>query len=631
VAREDSSQETLTERQRFIAWGLALFCALSRFFALSRTLWDWDEVLFTMAMRDYDVTLHHPHPPGFPAYIVLGHLARFFTPTDFRALQAVNLIASVLVFPAMFLLARELRFRFSTSAVAATLFAFLPNIWFFGGGAFSDVPSIVIVTFAAALYLRSCPSPGLRPASPRLHGERGDESASRHDSQLSPLSPRERGEGGRRPGEGRAAYLVATVLLAIAIAIRPQNILVGLVPGFLATRKRRWWEIAVAIIIGIVIVGSAFGGAVYATGSWHEYKRVVREHGDYISRVDSFHNPARPPLWRLFDRFFVKQYESPPLSILISIFVLISAVGAIRSRDRRIGRLALMFGPFAIFAWLMLDRFSVSRFSIGYLPLFAILAADGIARVAAALKRASLEPAIGAVLIGLFFAYTFPVLAIVRRQETPPIQALRAVAQHIDPHRDQLFVALPLSVFVDLVLPDMPYVRVLDDRAIPLSVDKRAWLLAESEHAAPGDFLASWPHNQLWNIARRHYFDVKLERVRNVAQFVSGWRQFESTKYDQWRTMDAESVTILPSLDSDRAELRIQFRVPDDVLAHKPVISLSINGRVLDRIKLTEQNFEHDYESVPASAGGPAKLEIRIENAGSGATLQLRYLSWGPA
>src|SRR3954468_2366737 len=116
--------------QRRFYWSAAAVCALSRFLAMARSPWDWDEALFCLGLRSYDVTQHHPHPPGFPVYIAVAKLFRLFIPSDFRALQTVNLIAGILVFPAMFLLARELRTRFETSMIAATLFAFLPNVWF---------------------------------------------------------------------------------------------------------------------------------------------------------------------------------------------------------------------------------------------------------------------------------------------------------------------------------------------------------------------------------------------------------------------------------------------------------------------------------------------------------------------
>jgi hypothetical protein len=262
-----SPPEPLTPRQRTIFRIVALACAVTRFFAVSRSVWEWDEALFTMAMRDYDVTMHHPHPPGFPLFIAMAKLVRLVVPDDFRALQVINVIAAMLVFVAIFAFARELRLRFATCVSAGALFAFFPNVWFFGGGAFSDIPSIVLVLFAITLLLK-----GVRD---------------------------------------RNAYWLGTLLLALAIGIRPQNLLVGLVPGFLATRNRRWWEILVALLIGVVIVGAAFGSAIYATGSLHEYQRMVREHGEYIARIDSFQSEDRPPLWRIVDRFFIKQYQSP--------------------------------------------------------------------------------------------------------------------------------------------------------------------------------------------------------------------------------------------------------------------------------------------------------------------------------
>src|SRR5688500_3340522 len=95
----------LTSRERLTALLLALFVALTRWFALSKTLWDWDEALFALALRDYDVSAFHPHPPGFPLFIGLAKLI----PADaFHALQSIAFVSSLFVFPAMFFLARAL-------------------------------------------------------------------------------------------------------------------------------------------------------------------------------------------------------------------------------------------------------------------------------------------------------------------------------------------------------------------------------------------------------------------------------------------------------------------------------------------------------------------------------------------
>src|SRR5437016_1458587 len=112
VSTQDSGLRT---QHLVILTTLAVLVALSRFVALSRSIWDWDEGLFCLALRDYNVVLHHPHPPGFPLFIGAAKLVRMVIGDDFHALRAVSLIASMFVFPALYALARALRFSFRTS------------------------------------------------------------------------------------------------------------------------------------------------------------------------------------------------------------------------------------------------------------------------------------------------------------------------------------------------------------------------------------------------------------------------------------------------------------------------------------------------------------------------------------
>lgn len=577
--------ERLTNLQRAIVIAAALVCAATRLLAVARSLWDWDEALFTMAMRDYDVTMHHPHPPGFPVFIAMARLVRFVVPDDFRALQTVNVIAAMLVFVAMFLFARELRLRFTTCVSAGALFAFFPNVWFFGGGAFSDIPSIVLVLFAVTLLLK-----GVRD---------------------------------------RNAYWIGTLLLALAIGIRPQNLLVGLVPGFLATRNRRWWEILIALLIGVVVVVAAFAGAIYATGSLPEYQRMVREHGDYIARIDSFRSAARPPLWRISDRFFIKQYQSPLLSVVASLFVVVSVVGAVRERRRSLLVNALTFLPFAIFAWLMLDRFSISRFSIGYQPMFAIFAADGIARVAK--KR---EWMLSAALAIAFVAYTFPALTPVRNEVAPSILAAQAAMQRVDPEREQLFVGHTMMVFLDLLAPGMPYTRVVDDRAMAMAAPERAWLLAEVTKTPREGLIFRRERGHLWNIARRHYFEIKLAPLTARPRFISGWYAPESMETNQWRWMSGHSVTLLPPVRGE-AILRMHVGVPGELIPRKPTVTVKLNGRVVGQVPVTSDSIERDFRIDPAPRGLPNVLELSIDQTvlprheSRELGLRLRYLAWG--
>jgi len=587
----------LTRNQRLAFRLMAVVCAASRFLAMARSLWDWDEALFCLGMRSYDVSSHHPHPPGFPLYIALGHVARFFTHSDFRALQSLNLIAGMLLFPAMFLLARELRLRFDVALTASALLVFFPNVWFFGGAAFSDVPSLTLVVFAVAMLFRGC--------------------------------------------RNAEAYLVGTFVLALAIGIRPQNFLVGLVPGVLATWYRiraNWRDVVFAALLGTAIVVIAFGGAAWVTGSVDRYLTTIQQHGDYITRIDSFRSPSRPPLWRLFDRFFIKQYESPPLSVLTSIFVLISIFGAIRRRDASIGWAALTFTPFAIMAWLMLDRFSVSRFSIGYIPMFAIFAVDGIRR--AVRDRADLTFAVGGALIVTFIAWTWPALTPVRNEISPSVLAVQAAQQHLDPARDHLFVAFNMTPFVQYFAPSMQFTRVMDDRAMPLSDGVRhPWLLAEDESMPRSGYVFRRDRGHLWDIARRHYFECSVEPMTRLPQYVEGWYQPEQIGIDEWRWMGRRSVTKLPPANG-KTKLRLLWDSPGEIAALKPVVTVKLNGVVLERFAATT-HVERDYKVEPAANGVPNVLELETTQVLAPSRkhigddprelgLQVRYLSWGP-
>jgi len=587
----------LTARERLSFWAIALVCAASRIPAISKSLWDWDEALFCLGMRGYDVTSHHPHPPGFPVYIAMGHVARLFIHDDFRALQSINILASLLVFPAIFLLARELRLGVATSCIAGALCAFFPNVWFFGGTAFSDVPSIVLVVFAVVFLLRGCRS--------------------------------------------SKSYLIGAVLLALAAGIRPQNFSIGLAPGLIATwyRRRSWRDVGFAALIGIVVVGIAFGGAIAATGSFDRYMTSVREHGEYISRIDSFRSPERPPLWHLFDRFFVKQYDWTPLSIVVTLFVVVSIIAAIRNRHRGLLINFLTFAPFAITAWLMLDRFSISRFSIGYIPMFAVFAADGIDRVAGG--REKLAALIGAALTLAFAIWTFPALTHPRTTPAPSVLGVETALHRLDPNRDDLFVAAAMVPFVQVLAPKMPFITVQDERALPLSIGARTpWLLAEIDMTRPLGYVFRRPKDHLWNIARRHYFDVALEPITRHARFLTGWYGPERLGNAEWQWMASHSATLLPPASGETV-LRLQYEIAGELVPERPVITIALNGKILDRFPATQAHYEHDYKVMPAVNGKSNRLEMSIDktyNAVKRRTGQdprdlgiaLRWLAWGP-
>jgi len=370
--------EPLTRGERIAFRACALFAAVMRWPAKSLTLWDWDEALFALALRDFDVTAYHPHPPGFPLFIAAAKLV----PLDgFHALQAVVIVSSLFVFPAMFFLARSLRASGTIAIGAGLLLAFFPNVWFYGGTALSDVPSMVLAVTACALLLRG-------------------------------------------------NVIAGAIVLGIAAGFRPQNLLIGFVPFAIAFWQRKRAGVVGALLLA-VIVGATYGTAASLSGGWSAYRDVLASHEAYIRNTDSFLAPRHPGLLRVADDFFFRPYRALPVNVVVT---LLAAIAIVR---RRFWMAIAIFGPFCIFAWLFLDFHSSSRFSIAYMPMLAMLASAGIPRRAHA-------PLLGGV-TALMIVWTWPALRVLHTTVSPPVAAIQAlpagtlyVDERLAPHAELL-------------------------------------------------------------------------------------------------------------------------------------------------------------------------------------------------
>lgn len=526
--------------------------AVSRWFAVAASPWDWDEMLFLLGMRHFDVSIHHPHPPGFPLFIAFADFLHAIGLSDFHALQTIAFVGAIAIVPATFFLCRELRLPFATSLTAAALLAFFPNVWLFGGTGLSDVPSMTLVIVAVALLLR----------------------------------------GARDP----RAYFLGAIVLGVSAAFRPQNLLIGFAPALLASARRRWREVVIATLIGAAIVGASYGIAAQKTG-WDEYRAAIRLHQQYITQVDSFRSPQRPPLWKVFDDFFVRPYRALPINIPVALFVTVSFVVSCVKRRAPILTLLAAFVPFCLFAWLMLDHFSSSRFSIGYAPMIAILAADGIHLVA---RRDVFEEAVAAALVAVMIAWTWPALTIVHTTQSPPVQAAAWMRAHVD-RRTPIWVHGSMSPYADALLDGDNLHDVMAPPPFP------GWYLRED--ALPGAIVFSRPHGRLWDLTRHRYFEVSVMPVRNVIAFGDGWYGAEqnASGSEMWRWMAQRSVAMLPAIDAP-AHLGLALFV-----AETPAnITVTVNGFAA-RVHANDHDIDVDLDLPPAS--GPRQLVIETDHA----------------
>jgi hypothetical protein len=600
--------EPMSRFERWLFALAAIFVAATRFRARALTPWDWDEALFSLAMQDYNVIQHHPHPPGFPLFIGAAKLVRPFVDSNFHALQWIAIAGAIALFPAIVFAAREARLPFGTALGAGFLCSFIPSVWFFGGTAFSDVPSIALAVTTIGLLLRGCRSP--------------------------------------------RAYILGAFVLAIAMGFRMQNLALGMAPGLIATGyrvvRREWRTVVLAALLGAAIVAGAYGAAVRASGPLADYRQTLELHREYIEKVDSFRNPDRTPLPKLLVHFFVQQYSYDKMGIVISLFALLSIGAAIVRRHGPILMFILAIGPFAISAWLLLDLNSMYRFSIGYVPLFAILAADGariagsgVSRIVRQVRAEWVQALIVMAIVAVLFEWINPALRIVRQTPSPTWAATEWIRNNLDPKRDSVYVAGGMKPFAREALSQFQQKQLPDDRSINVAQSERprAYLLIDRSSDQPASVTFLRERTPLNQITRDMYFEAAVVPLRTALDFREGWYEAEAGVADSWRWMGSRSLTLLPPTDG-LAELRVELSAPS-VLQPPPTVTLTLNGARLDSFRIDENTLIHAYR-VKSRAGEVNELVIEtnrivnprregISDDARDLGLALRSIWWGEA
>src|SRR5438093_13557170 len=122
---------------------MLVFCAATILIRLpftSRFLYSQDSVQFALALENYDVYLHQPHPPGYFLYVMAGKLLNYFIQDANVSFITISVIASALTVVAVYYLARAI-FAEGTAWWAGMLAVTSSLLWFYGEVALSYIVS----------------------------------------------------------------------------------------------------------------------------------------------------------------------------------------------------------------------------------------------------------------------------------------------------------------------------------------------------------------------------------------------------------------------------------------------------------------------------------------------------------
>ena len=545
--------------ERRIVLILSVVIALTRFLAIAQSMFDWDEALFSLGVRDYAVAQHRPHPPGYPLFLLAAKAIALTGLDAFRCLQILVVLGALFLFPALYFLAREIGFDFPTAAAGAAVYAFLPNVWIYGGTAFSDVPAMALVFAACALLLR-----------------------------------------GRRDTR---AYVTGAVLLGIAAGIRPASLLIGAAPALLATgaqlRAKSYRAVAAAMLAGATIVAASYAGAALASSSVQDYIAIVQSQSRYVRDVDSWRNPGRPSLYEAAKAFVLWPFGQRDVLNVLAIGATMSAVWAIARR--RIAPLLTLaiFAPVAIVSWLNFDIHTASRYAISFIAAHALLAADGF-RLFGRKVQVTLCTAIALVFIG----WSWPALRSQRTTDAPPVAALQWVRDNVPPSTP-VWVYGAFGPLSDYILTDRRPAFFDEVEQIPWQPSAEAWVVDWRLRDGGHSFVR--PHTTLWKVIRQRHFEASVTPAALLIRFGDGWYHAEGTGSNSYRWMGKEGVILLPP-GRGTGTLSIRAKL-HDALPSRPAIEVRWNGQTIDRFTAATDDVQRSW-TLPVRAD--AQNELRI-------------------
>ena len=133
---------------------LAALTVVSRLPYRARMLYNWDAVQFALALNEYDVVKHQPHPPGYILYVALGRLVNHWLADPTAAYVVLAVAFSGLTTFVVYFLGRVIYDR-ATGLAAATLLAVSPLFWFYGSVGLTYAGEALIASVVAYFAFRA--------------------------------------------------------------------------------------------------------------------------------------------------------------------------------------------------------------------------------------------------------------------------------------------------------------------------------------------------------------------------------------------------------------------------------------------------------------------------------------------
>jgi len=137
----------------FIAVAFFIIITLLYFLSRSLVLDDVDSVNYALGIKNYNLSLHQPHPPGAPVYVFLAKCFYLIGFSPENALTTIACLGGGLFIAAWFYIFLA-HFSFSASVFSSIAIAFLPGIWMTSTKPMSDSLAAAFIALGLLFSIR---------------------------------------------------------------------------------------------------------------------------------------------------------------------------------------------------------------------------------------------------------------------------------------------------------------------------------------------------------------------------------------------------------------------------------------------------------------------------------------------
>jgi hypothetical protein len=562
-------------------WREALGAAVvlvSRIVTAPRTPWENDEFLFAEAVRNFDPSRYHPHPPGFPLLVLIGKAFAWFIHDPWRALVVFSIVAAPIGFVAIARAFRNWTDDPNLAICGALIYYFSASMLVHGTLALSDGPAMMFL--GLALFAISSP----------------------HDAE-----------------HDRNAIAVG-IWTSAAIGTRPQ-LLIPIAPMLIvALLQMRTMRQRAACVIAFGLLSLMwFLPLVDAAGGFEATRLYETKQAQYVAAHDATISRGGRSMAQLAVRFLFHPWGTKyvTLPLLACVFLGMAAFARLVRRDKLRSTLLPLIA-FTIVQFIFelgwMDPADAARYSLPIMIVIALLAILGLNVVKRSVKVDATPVIATAMFTVATLAYVWPLAGERMKMASPPAAAAAFANANLPvhsvigydvalkPHAEYL-----LSRF--RVVPIEKAVAELYDRPdVPL------YLIANGASRANGAHVFTWPASDAYEkLTRELYRTVSIvpkpQRERYLV--VRGAYPLEwAADGDEWRWLSPDATIRLPRAHGSEAAMTLRFS--SDVPYETNAVQISINGRDVGVVNVGK-------EPVVTKLALPSEpqIDIRLRSAHS--------------